>query len=78
MCQSSLIELYRAAKDKPTPCEQFINEVAELTNRSKSTVQKWVIGIAVPDINVRLMLSKHFSTPVEILFPVNDAGHDKQ
>ena len=78
MCQTSLVELYKAVKSKPTPCELFIKEVAEVANRAESTVNKWVIGLAVPDVNVRMKLSEHFNIPVDVLFPNVKKRHAKQ
>lgn len=74
----TFIQLYQNAKGKPTPCEEFVNEVAQLTGRSVSTVKKWGIGFAVPEINVRVMLSKHFKIPVNELFPAaKSTSHEK-
>lgn len=78
MCQTSLVELYKRVKSKPTPCELFIKEIAEVANRAESTVTKWVLGLAVPDINVRQKLSEHFNIPVDILFPNAGKRHEKQ
>ena len=78
MCQTSLVELYKRVKSKPSPCELFIREIAEVTNRAESTVIKWVLGFAVPDVNVRKKLSEHFGIPVDILFPNVGRRHEKQ
>ena len=69
MYQPTFIELYQEAKGKPSPGEAFLQEVADLTHRSKSTVRKWVLGISVPDFNTQVEISRHFNIPVETLFP---------
>lgn len=78
MYQLSFVEMYRVAKGKPTPCEAFIKEVCELTHRSRSTVRKWVVGISEPDSNIKHQLSKHYKTPVNVLFPNSDNSSDEK
>ena len=65
----SFKDRYELAKQQPTPREQFINKIAELTNRSPFTVKKWLMGLSTPDINTQRILSKYFKAPVEELFP---------
>ena len=78
MCQTSLVEMYKKAKEKPTPCKLLVKELAHVSNHAESTVQKWVLGLSVPDINVRQKLSEHFKIPVDILFPNVKRRHAKQ
>lgn len=78
MYQLSFVEMYQEAKSKPTPGEAFIDEVCELTLRSKSTVTKWVLGFSEPDANIKRQLSKHFKTPVKVLFPKSHGSSDEK
>ena len=79
MYQTSLVNIYREIKKKPTPCELFVRELAEETHRSISTVQKWVTGAQTPDNAAKHAISKYFKTPISVLFPdSNDASDEKQ
>jgi len=68
---------YELAKHQPTPREQFINKIAEITHRSPATVIKWVMGLSKPDINTKRILSKYFKAPVEELFPEEEKEEEK-
>ena len=78
MYQLSFVDMYRDAKGNPTACEAFIKEVCELTHRSRSTVRKWVVGISEPDSNIKHQLSRHYKTPVNVLFPNSDNSSDEK
>lgn len=65
----SFTQIYENLKTKPTPCAQFVHEVANLTNRTEATVRKWIAGETRPDINVQVILEKHFDVPRDVLFP---------
>ncbi len=78
MYQQSFVEMYQAAKCKPTPGEAFIREVCTITHRSRSTVRKWVVGITEPDSNIKHQLARHYKTPVDVLFPDLDDGNDEK
>lgn len=79
MYQTSLINIYREIKKKPTPCELFVKELAEVTHRSISTVQKWVTGAQTPDNAAKHAISEHFNIPISVLFPEpNETSDEKQ
>ncbi len=64
-----LTSLYKEIKCRPTPCEQFVEELAGVTHRSIHTAQKWVTGAQKPDRAARYAISQHLGIPEEDLFP---------
>lgn len=65
----TLKELYEQARKEPTPGVAFIQEVAQVTQKSKVTVRRWISGEVVPDALTRSVLARHFNTTHEELFP---------
>lgn len=79
MMYQTFIDRYRQVKNQPTPGEQFIDQIAAVTHRSKSTVQKWVTGAQNPDKASKHEIASFLGAPVEELFPETIVkGHDKQ
>lgn len=74
----TLIELYNKEKEKHTPAELFIREVAKVSHRALPTVYKWVTGKTQPDTYIKQKLSRHFNIPVENLFPGTTPQDDEQ
>ena len=77
MCQT-FIDRYKAVKNQPSPCELFIEEIAKVTHRAKSTVQKWVTGAQNPDYASKHEISLYFNAPVEELFPGTKPNHHEK
>lgn len=71
MKKRTLQVLYAKEKARPTPASSFVKSIAELTNRSETTVRKWLAGDSMPDHNVKVILSRHFAIPYDELFPEN-------
>ena len=69
MRHKSLREMYLEEKKRPTHAASFITTVAEVTHHSKAAVRKWLLGFAKPDMNTKIILSKHFNAPYDELFP---------
>ena len=69
MKNKSLREMYLEEKKRPTHAASFITSVAEVTHHSKAAVRKWILGFARPDMSTKILLSKHFSVPYDVLFP---------
>lgn len=69
----SLKELYLREKEKPTPAQVFINDIATLTKRSVHTVRMWLQpGHQEPDALAKSLIAEKFGIDVEILFPERD------
>lgn len=64
-------DLYLQEKEKPTPAQSFIEEVAELTKRSANTVRMWLQGKQVPDALAQSLIAEKFNIDVSTLFPSN-------
>lgn len=60
-------QIYLAVKAKPTPCQDFIREVAAVTRKAESTVRTWLCDTE-PDELTKKVLSDHFKVPVDELF----------
>lgn len=69
MKKKSLVEIYNDTKKLPTPAEQLIKELCNVTHRTSHTVKGWVRGHFRPDINTQIILSQYFGTDRETLFP---------
>ena len=65
-------ELYLKEKEKPTPAQSFIDEVAELTGRSTVTVRLWITGNQYPDINTQKLIAAKYDVALDTLFPMPD------
>ena len=67
-------EIYEEQKSKPTPANDFINKIAELTSKSPLTVKRWVQPCTSvrPDALTQKVLADHFSTTPEELFPAKN------
>jgi len=62
-------DFYEAAKARPTPAQQFIEDIAELTSKSEYTVRKWIARQQVPDKLTQNVIAKHFGCTADGLFP---------
>ena len=60
-------QIYLRVKEKPTPCQDFIREVAEVTRKSECTVRTW-LGGTEPDPLTKKVLSDYFNVPEDELF----------
>ena len=65
----SFKEIYLSFKSKPSPGQQFINEISNLTMRKPATVRMWLNGTQSPDPLVRKQIAAHLNVDEEILFP---------
>lgn len=65
----SFKELYLKVKSKPSPCQEFINEISSITMRKPATVRMWLNGTQSPDPLVKRQISQHFNVDESILFP---------
>ena len=80
MRHKSLREMYLEQKEQPTPAASFLATIAEVTNHSIAAARKWVKGLAKPDVNSKILLSRHFGIPYDVLFPFDEKmgnGNDK-
>ena len=68
MTRKTFKELYEERKNAPTPAQQFIAEVAKLTDRSEMTVKMWLYGVQIPDPNVSRVIGAHFGIEPTSLF----------
>ena len=56
-------------KEKPTPAQSFIEEVAELTKRSVNTVRMWIQGKQTPDALAQSQIAEKYNIDISTLFP---------
>lgn len=68
MIRKTFKEIYQERKSEPTPAQRFITEVAELTNRSETTVRMWLAGTQIPDPNVSRVIGIHYNVEPDSLF----------
>ncbi len=62
-------DLYLREKEKPTPAQSFIEEVAELTKRSVNTVRMWIQGKQTPDALAQSQIAEKYNIDISTLFP---------
>ncbi len=66
-------ELYEDELRKPTAAQEFVNEVSEITHRSKVTVRMWLSGRQVPDELAQTIIADRYNVDVKSLFPREEA-----
>lgn len=64
-------DLYLREKEKPTPAQSFIEDVAELTKRSVNTVRMWIQGKQTPDALAQSQIAEKYNIDMSTLFPKN-------
>ena len=69
--QMTFKDLYLREKEKPTPAQSFIEDIAELTKRSANTVRMWLQGKQTPDALAQSLIAEKFDIYVSTLFPEN-------
>ncbi len=67
--QISFKELYMREKEKPTPAQAFIENIAALTMRSTGTVRMWLQGTQTPDALAQSRIAEKYGVSVSALFP---------
>lgn len=65
----SLSDSYRQLMAMPSPGQQLIDELKELTGRKEMTVRMWLTGLQMPAAYLRQRIAEHFDIPQDILFP---------
>lgn len=65
----SFKDLYLQEKEKPTPAQTFIEDIAELTKRSVNTVRMWIAGKQAPDALAQAQIAEKYNIDVTSLFP---------
>ena len=78
MEKRTFINIYRAAKEAPTPAQKFVSDISKLTGRCEQTVYAWLSGKVRPKLEVMLLLERHFNIPFQELFPLKPESDDKQ
>lgn len=51
------------------PKDELLDEIAQLTGRTRETVRTWCLGQNNPPRHVQEKIAKYFKTTPEILFP---------
>ncbi|MCM1075996.1 MAG: hypothetical protein NC411_01385 [Bacteroides sp.] len=64
-------DLYLQEKEKPTPAQTFIEDIAELTKRSTNTIRMWLQGKQIPDALAQSLIAEKYNIEVSSLFPAN-------
>ncbi len=67
----SFKDLYLREKEKPTPAQTFIEDIAELTKRSTNTVRMWIQGKQKPDALAQTQIAERYNLDISALFPTN-------
>lgn len=62
-------DLYLEHRDKPTPLDTFVNEVARITESSPNTVRQWRVGTQTPERIKQRQIAEHFGVDIDSLFP---------
>lgn len=60
---------YEREKQKPTPAEKFIENMANLTQKSTLTVRGWLFSGKTPDKLTKKILAEKLKVNEEDLFP---------
>ncbi|MCM1438977.1 MAG: hypothetical protein NC131_07170 [Roseburia sp.] len=76
--QKTFREMCAERKEMPTPFQQFIAEVAEITCRAENTVLAWGKGQQTPDKLAQKQIAEHFGVDIETLFPTDKNDIDNE
>lgn len=68
MDKKTFKQLYDEQKNKPTPAQEFIAEVAQITHKTEGTVKMWLCGQQKPDALAQSIIAEHFGVDVKYLF----------
>jgi hypothetical protein len=69
MSKKTFKDRYNDEKNKNTPAQDFVENIARMTHRSKTTVKMWLTGVQRPDDLVKTILANHFNCKPDELFP---------
>ncbi len=73
MANKTLKDFYEERKNMPTPADEFVAKLCEVTHRREVTVRGWLSGKFRPDINTQIVLAQYLHTDTDSLFPpLND------
>lgn len=62
-------ELYAEFNDRPTPLQEFVAEVARITDSSPNTVRAWRNGTQTPELVKQRIIAEHYGVEISALFP---------
>lgn len=69
--QMTFKDYYLREKAKPSPAQNFLTDMAQLTKRSSVTVRMWLQGKQVPDALTQSLIAERLNTDASTLFPDN-------
>ena len=69
MANKTLKDFYEEQKKMPTPADEFVAKLCEVTHRREVTVRGWISGKFRPDINTQIVLAQFLRTDASSLFP---------
>ena len=69
--QMTFKDYYLREKAKPSPAQNFLTDMAQLTKRSSVTVRMWLQGKKVPDALTQSLIAERLNTDASTLFPDN-------
>ena len=72
MNNKSLKEMYQELKRAQNPAQEFVCNIAEITQKSEATVRMWLSGSHYPDKLTQQVLSEKLGVDVKVLFPDNN------
>ena len=69
MANKTLKDYYEERKNMPSPADEFVSKLCEVTHRREVTVRGWLSGKFRPDINTQIVLAQYLQTDTDSLFP---------
>ena len=63
--KKKFIDFYNEAKNKPSPAQSFVTEIASVTKKSEISVRRWLHGQCEPDELTKSVLSKYLKCPAQ-------------
>lgn len=69
--QKTFREMYKTMDNMP-PKLAFVERIARVTMKSKTTVRCWLAGTQQPDALGQSVIEKELGIPAEVLFPKKD------
>lgn len=70
----SLRDLYYEALEQDPPHLVLLDDLAEVTHKTRATVRGWIYGYAQPDYSAKTLIAAHLGMSIEELFPGTNSG----
>jgi hypothetical protein len=65
MIEGSLLDIYSKAKERPTPAQELIMQITEISGYKEITIRKWIDGSSCPTPQVRAIIEAKLNKSID-------------